>query len=228
MSLVELMKTIFFIFLFISYTEQLSAQEYWVPSSQPTEVCTNISWLCIKNNAYPLSNTLLKRLKAGDSVYFNKGVYPAFSINNIHGTVDQPITFNGSFSIGKAEVSVNPTKKKDIIEIKQSSHIIVTGFNMNSTPRVGIRVNNSHHTQIDNGVWGIFTNHSNNFIETSNTIIGPAEQYGIYHSNCGDHVKITSNYIQNFDGSGIHINGDKSMGGKGRERRWHNIECRNI
>jgi len=219
MSLVELMKTIFFIFLFISYTEQLSAQEYWVPSSQPTEVCTNISWLCIKNNAYPLSNTLLKRLKAGDSVYFNKGVYPAFSINNIHGTVDQPITFNGSFSIGKAEVSLNPKNNKDIIEIKQSSHIIVTGFNIKSSPRAGIRVNNSHHIAVKNNkltnneVWGIFTNHSNDFIATNNIIIGPAEQHGIYHSNSGDHVKITSNFIHNFNGSGLHINGDERMGG---------------
>ena len=220
MHLVKLMKIRVFCLLFLCYTEQLCAKEYWVlPPSQPSELCTSKSCLCNKNNACALSNVLLKQLRPGDFVYFEKGVYPAFTINNIHGTIEQPITFNGSFSIGKAEVSLNPKKHKDLIEIKQSSHLILTGFNINSSPRAGVRVNNSHHITVDknkftnNGVWGIFTNHSNYFIATNNTIVGPAEQHGIYHSNSGDNVKITSNFIQNFNGCGIHINGDKSMGG---------------
>ncbi|GAA6174000.1 hypothetical protein NBRC116592_36700 [Colwellia sp. KU-HH00111] len=162
---------------------------------------------------------MLKQLKPGDSVFFEKGVYPSFIINNIHGTSKQPITFNGSFSIGKAEISLNPKKNKDLIEIKQSSHLILTGFNINHSPRAGVRVNNSHNITIknnkltDNGVWGVFTNHSNHFIATNNTIVGPAEQHGIYHSNSGDNVQITSNFIQNFNGCGVHINGDINMGG---------------
>jgi parallel beta-helix repeat protein len=220
MTLVNLIKRSVFCLLFISYTEQLAAKEYWVlPPSQPSESCTKKSCLCNKSNACALSNSLLKQLRPGDSVFFEKGIYPAFAIKNIHGTVEQPIAFNGSFSIGKAEVSLNPKKYKDLIEIKKSSHLILTGFNIHNSPRAGVRVNNSHHITVDknkltnNGVWGIFTNHSNHFIATNNTIVGPAKQHGIYHSNSGDNVKITSNFIQNFNGCGVHINGDFSMGG---------------
>jgi len=220
MNLYRLLKFSVFCLLFTSYTEQLYAKEYWVlPPSQPSELCTKKTCLCNKKSACALNNSLLKQLSAGDFVYFEKGIYPAFIINNIHGTVKQPITFNGSFAIGKAEISLNPKQNKDLVEIKKSSHLILSGFNINSSPRAGVRVNNSHHITVknnkltNNGVWGIFTNHSNNFIATNNTIVGPAKQHGIYHSNSGDNVKITSNFIQNFNGCGVHINGDLSMGG---------------
>ena len=220
MNLVKLIKIGVFFLFFISSSKQLIAKEYWIlPPSQSSESCTKKSCLCNKANACALNNSLLKQLRAGDFVFFEKGIYPAFTINNIHGTIEQPITFNGSFSIGKAEISFNPKKNNDLVEIKHSSHLILTGFNINSSPRAGVRVNNSHHITVEknkltnNGVWGIFTNHSNHFIATNNTIVGPAEQHGIYHSNSGDNVKITSNFIQNFDGCGIQINGDLSMGG---------------
>jgi hypothetical protein len=47
----------------------------------------------------------------------------------------------------------------------------------------------------------------------NNTIIGPAKQHGIYLSNSGDVSLIAGNFIANFDACGIHVNGDKSMGG---------------
>jgi parallel beta-helix repeat protein len=211
---------VLFYFIFTSYSELLFAKEYWVlPPSQPSELCTTDRCLCNKNNACVLSNSLLKNLQAGDSVYFEKGIYPAFIINDLHGTIEKPITFNGSFSIDKANISLNPKKINDFIEIKKSSHITLTGFNIQNAPRAGIRVNNSHYIKVENnkltnnGVWGIFTNHANHFIASNNTILGPAQQHGIYHSNSGDHVQITSNFIQNFNGCGIHMNGDLSMGG---------------
>ncbi|HCH69477.1 MAG TPA: hypothetical protein DE042_03070 [Colwellia sp.] len=220
MDFYTLIKTSVFCIIFICYTEPLYAKEYWIsPPSPLRDYCTKQSCLCNKSNACALNSFLLKQLSPGDFVYFEKGVYPAFTLNNIHGTVEQPITFNGSFSIGKAEVSLNPKKSKDLVEIKKSSYLILTGFKINHSPRAGIRVNNSHHIILEsnkltnNAVWGIFTNHSNYFTAANNIIVGPAEQHGIYHSNSGDNVKITSNFIQNFNGCGVQINGDLSMGG---------------
>lgn len=220
MKLYPLITNVFFYFVLTSYSGLLFAKEYWVlPPSQPSELCTTEECLCNKSNACALNNFLLKNLKAGDSVYFEKGIYPAFKINNLHGTIEKPITFNGSFSIGKADISLNPKKYKDLIEIKRSSHINLTGFSVHNSPRAGIRVNNSHYIKVENnkltnnGVWGIFTNHANYFSASKNTIVGPAQQHGIYHSNSGDHVKITSNFIQKFNGCGVHMNGDFSMGG---------------
>tara|TARA_R110001599_G_scaffold79463_3_gene215309 strand:- start:15866 stop:17122 length:1257 start_codon:yes stop_codon:yes gene_type:complete len=205
---------------FASFAGQLLAKEYWiVPTSLSGEQCSKQSCFCNKINACTLSNALLKNLKPGDSVIFNKGTYSAITINKVHGTAENPIIFNGSFSVGKAEVSLNPKNQLDLIEIKQSSHITLTGFSVFNSPRAGIRVNNSHNIIIknnavtDNGVWGIFTNHSNDFTATNNTIIGPAQQHGIYHSNSGDNVKINANFIKGFNGCAIHMNGDTSMGG---------------
>lgn len=209
------------IYLFLTFLSgQLLAKEYWVaPPSLSGVQCSEESCFCNNTHACNLSNALLKHLKPGDSVIFNKGTYPALTINKIHGTAANPIIFNGSFSVGKAEVSLNPKNQLDLIEIKQSSHITLTGFSVHHSPRAGIRVNNSHNIIIknnkltNNGVWGIFTNHSNYFTATNNTIIGPADQHGIYHSNSGDNVNINANFITNFNGCGVHINGDYSMAG---------------
>lgn len=220
MTLLKLINTWTIYLFFTSFAGQLLAKEYWiVPPSLPGEQCSEQSCFCNKINACSLSNALLKNLKPGDSVIFSKGTYPAITINKVHGTAENPIIFNGSFSVGKAEVSLNPKNQLDLIEIKQSSHITLTGFSVHHSPRAGIRVNNSHNILIknnkltNNGVWGIFTNHSNYFTATSNTIIGPAEQHGIYHSNSGDNVNINANFITDFNGCGVHINGDFSMGG---------------
>jgi len=208
------------LFSFLIATEEINALEYWLqPPADSNKYCTKKSCDCVKSDSCTLNNYLIQQLQPGDSVYFKNGNYPAFEITNTHGTAALPITLNGSIAIGKAEVSLNPKNKLDLIEIKKSSHIKLTGFNVHNAPRAGIRVNNSHHITLENnklthnGVWGIFTNHANNFKATSNTIIGPAKQHGIYHSNSGDNVILNANFIQNFNGCGIHMNGDKSMGG---------------
>jgi len=220
MTFYKLFKMCAFCLTLIAYTGKSSSKEYWVfPPSQSSETCTKISCLCNKGNACVLNDRLLKKLRAGDSLSFKKGIYPALLIKNIHGTAEHPIRFNGYLGVGRAEISLNPKNHRDLLEIQKSSHLIFTGFDINNSPRAGIRVNNSHYIMLNNnmltnnGVWGIFTNHSNNLIATNNKILGPAEQHGIYHSNSGDNVKITSNFIQNFNGCGVHINGDFSMGG---------------
>jgi parallel beta-helix repeat protein len=220
MTSYKLFKLGAFCFLLIGYTGKLFSKEYWLfPPSQSSETCTKYSCLCNKGNACVLNDLLLKKIKAGDSLYFKKGTYPALLIRNIHGTAEHPITFNGYFGVDRAEISLNPRGYRDLIEIRKSSHLIFSGFNINNSQRAGIRVNNSHYVILknnkltNNGVWGIFTNHSNYFTATNNKILGPAEQHGIYHSNSGDNVKITSNIIQNFNGCGVHMNGDLSMGG---------------
>jgi len=220
MNLFKLIKISLFFSIVMSFSGQLNAKEYWLaPPSQSNDLCTQKNCDCNKNNSCALNSTLLKQLKPGDLVVFEKGNYPAFTINHVHGTAKNPIIFNGSFGVGKAEISLNPKKHRDLIEINKSSHIKITGFNVHHAPRAGIRVNNSHNITIEknkltnNGVWGVFTNHANFFSAKNNIIVGPAEQHGIYHSNSGDNVQIISNFITNFNGCGIHINGDLSMGG---------------
>jgi parallel beta-helix repeat protein len=217
MNLVKLATCLSFLY-FISFS--IVSKEYWLaPPKTAVEECLTDICLCKKSNPCNLNDVLLKQLQPGDFVYFSYGNYPAFIIQNIHGTSSKPIVFSGDLINEKAKISVITKGNIDHLEIKHSSHIKVTGFDVQNARRAGIRVNNSHYINIannrlsNNGVWGIFTNHSNHFIAENNIIIGPAQQHGIYHSNSGDHVEISANYIQGFNGCGIHMNGDLSMGG---------------
>ena len=203
-----------------AFTSHVNAKEFWLsPSSQSSKLCTKKECECSNQNTCVLNRYLLTQLQAGDTVLFKKGIYPSFEIENLHGTKKHPITFNGSFSVGKAEISQNPKNKRDFIEVKKSSHIKLTGFVIKGAPRAAIRINNSHNITVENnhlsksGTWGIFTNHSNYFAASNNIILGPAKQHGIYHSNSGDNVKLIANFIKDFNGCGIHINGDLTMGG---------------
>ncbi|WP_440874865.1 right-handed parallel beta-helix repeat-containing protein [Thalassotalea sp. PLHSN55] len=139
-------------------------------------------------------------------------------IKKLHGTAEKAIEFIGDPSGEKAVIGI-ATNHRDMLEIKHSSYIFVSGFAVINATRAGIRVNNSHNVKLNHneitqsGVWGIFTNHANHFSAQHNIIIGPAQQHGIYHSNSGDRVYLANNMIRGFNGCGIHINADKSMGG---------------
>jgi len=212
-----------FFFIILNVSNSVGAKEYWLqPPAKLATSCTKTSCTCTKRAACHLNSLLLQLLRPGDVVNFNKGTYPAFKLSNIHGSTQHPITFIGSAVQGATEVSLNPYQQRDLIEIQASSHITLSDFSVKNSPRAAIRINNSHYIAVENniltnnGVWGVFTNHSNHFAAINNTIVGPAKQHGIYHSNSGDNVKIIANTIRGFNGCGIHFNGDLSMGGATR------------
>lgn len=199
----------------------VAAEEFWVA---PDGVACNSS-RCICEATAPClaSPALFGRLEPGDRLKLLPGEYPGFLIEDVHGLPEQKIVLQG---VGKmvdgspaARLRGDMSSARDAVELARSSHIALENLHVSRAARAGIRVNNSHHIDVRhsyleaNGVWGIFTNHANHFTAEGNTIIGPAEQHGIYQSNSGDHVRIVGNYVVDFDGCGLHFNGDLSMGG---------------
>ncbi|MDP5131105.1 MAG: right-handed parallel beta-helix repeat-containing protein, partial [Paraglaciecola sp.] len=204
---------------FVIYNSIANAdsRNFWV--SPLGNQCNKTQCLCTELYPCTLDNQLINKLVPGDSVKLKSGTYPSFTIDNLNGNLEKPIRFIGPSQGLPAHFSGKIDSTRDVIEIKQSSYITLENLKVSGALRAGIRVNNSHFVTInnnelvENGVWGIFTNHANNFTAAFNKIVGPAKEHGIYQSNSGDNVIITGNYIVNFNGCAVHFNGDLSMGG---------------
>lgn len=216
-----------------AFTPPVTARELWL--APEGRICYQAPCACDKHAPCAINQLMFNQLQPGDTVNLRRGRYPGFVFADVHGTAEQKIVIRGegiSLSRGvQPPLGENPeqepaahlrgdlTSRQDAIELARSSHIVIENLLVSHARRAGIRLNNSHHIEIkntllrENDVWGIFTNHANHFTAQGNTIIGPAEQHGIYQSNSGDHVRITGNYIIDFDGCGLHFNGDLSMGG---------------
>ncbi|MFT7288666.1 MAG: parallel beta-helix repeat protein [Halieaceae bacterium] len=198
------------------------ARDYF--ASPESGRCTTTTCACVTPAAQcSLNRELLQRLKPGDTLSLQPGTYGSLRISDLHGSAEQPIIIAGT----DVRINGEPASQVqgahpasgDAIEIRESSHLILRHLSLKGARRAGIRINNSHNITItdsyfaNNGVWGIFSNHSNDITITDNTLIGPAQQHGIYLSNSGDRGLIARNHIHGFDACGIQLNGDLSMGG---------------
>ena len=204
----------FFLVLICFYLPTaLHAKTYWLdPAANHTHR------LCTSNLPCNSLTHLAKHLDAGDEVILKEGIYPPMIIADIQGTKNKPIAIK---AIGKGVVFKHHElfNNRDLVEFRHVQHVIFSGARFSEAKRAAIRLNNSTDVKLVNnhiansGVWGVLTNHSNNIAMVNNTIIGASSQHGIYISNSGDNILIKNNTIENALGSGIHINGDLSMGG---------------
>ena len=191
----------------------LQAKTYWLDPA-----ANNTYRLCTANLPCNSITYLVKHLNPGDKVILKEGQYPPMIIADIQGTKNKPIAIKaaGKGVVFKPDELFN---SRDLVEFRHVQHVVFSGARFSQAKRAAIRLNNTTDVQlVDNhivssGVWGVLTNHSNNIAMVNNTIIGASSQHGIYISNSGDNVLIKNNTIENSLGSGIHINGDLSMGG---------------
>jgi parallel beta-helix repeat protein len=203
----------------LAFIMPAAARDLWM--APEGAVCYQAPCVCDRRAPCAINRFVFSQLQPGDTMNLQPGQYPGFVFADVHGTAEQKIIIRGEAvsQVPAVYVRGDLANRQDAIEIARSSHVMIENMAVSNARRAGIRLNNSHHIGInntllrENGVWGIFTNHANHFTAQGNTIIGPAEQHGIYQSNSGDHVRITGNYIIDFDGCGLHFNGDLSMGG---------------
>lgn len=161
-------------------------------------------------------------VKAGDSVKVLSGTYTGFYLSGKSGTSSAPITFEADKG---AVIDAPNTKTADGINLEGASYVVIKGFSVDNSSgkitRAGIRsVSNDHVVLSGNSIdlagrWGIFSGFSDNILIEGNTASRSKQEHGIYVSNSSDHAIIRGNTIWGNTGSGIHMNGDISMGGDG-------------
>jgi hypothetical protein len=185
--------------------------------------CRSSGCECTLISPCQISRALYKRLSPGDVLRLGPGRYEPQIFRELQGSPAAPIVITGPTprdgrSSGRAIFSGGGTRQ-DVLEIVGSKHLELRHLQVEGGGRSGVRVNNSHSITLrgltlgNNRVWGVFTNHANNVTVLDSHIQGPGSQHGIYFSNSGDGGYIARNHISGFDGCGVQLNGDKSMGG---------------
>jgi parallel beta-helix repeat protein len=163
---------------------------------------------------------------AGDSIIVTPGIYQGARFYFKSGTPAMPITLTGQ--PGAIVNSPGPQNSNgDNLWVRNSSYIIVEGFEIHSAPRSGIAVqadpepdesfgvivrNNHCH---NNGVWGIFTGYAKNILIEGNETSFSGDEHGIYVSNSSDNPIIRFNISHDNNASGIQINADPVLDGDG-------------
>lgn len=186
---------------------------YLSPSGNDANACTETSRCKTMAKALTL-------LKPGWTVLLAEGSYPGFFKADLDGTQAAPITIKGE---GNGATFQPRGTNQDTIHLIRSNYwvfdnIIADGVAGNaSASRAGIRINSSHNVTVknskfrNNGVWGIFTNHSDNTHLENNETSGSQGEHGIYISNSSDNATVRGNRIFNNSGSGLQINADISV-----------------
>jgi parallel beta-helix repeat protein len=157
------------------------------------------------------------QVEPGTMVVVRPGHYQGFEVR-VHGKPDKPVIFSAEPGV---EITGDNPNSKDCINIEQASHVVVSGFKVSGGGRAGIRAVDCHHVSIlgnearDNHTWGIFTGFCEDLVIEDNLASGSQEEHGIYVSNSADKPVLRRNYIFDNAAAGIHMNGDKSMGGDG-------------
>lgn len=152
----------------------------------------------------------------GETINVEKGKYAPFKIS-VSGTKDKPITFIGDGAV----IDAFQGNATDGIAIKNVSYINIKGFKVHHANRAGISAVSCSDVSIEwntlekNQYWGIFTGFCSNLTIAHNKTSGSLKQHGIYVSNTSENISVHHNESFANKGSGIHMNGDKSMGGKG-------------
>ncbi|MEM6483427.1 MAG: right-handed parallel beta-helix repeat-containing protein [Pseudomonadota bacterium] len=211
----------------------IAADELWVAApkalaeqsaSSVTGTKRNLAPSCSK--AEPCSLHIAVRLLAsGDVLHLKAGVYPPILLEGLEGEAGSPIVITGETSVRNTDqqqpISIfrGDLQSRDLIEIRSSRHVHLKNITAKEAVRAGVRVNNSRSVQIDSirvedaGKWGIYVDYSNDVSIMRCRITGQGSQHGIYFANSGDGARVGSSLITEFLGSGIHVNGDISMGG---------------
>ncbi len=183
------------------------------------------------------------RVRAGDTVLINPGVYNGGIRLSTSGMETSPITFranlttsghsrltwmnlnlNWSSSVfikGSSVIIEGSGGERDAFFITEANYIILEGLTIQHATRAGLRISWSHHVSVrrclfaDNGRWGIFTDFSDYTLIEDCESYGARLEHGIYISNSSDYPIIRRNRLHHNYACGLHMNGDISMGGDG-------------
>jgi parallel beta-helix repeat protein len=155
---------------------------------------------------------------AGDSVLVLSGDYQGFDLRGVDGTENDPIVFKAWGD--SVRITDNNSRTDDGINLEGPDWVVIDGFTVAGVPRNGIRLVTAEHITIRNNTClynsrGIFTGFVDYVVIENNLCAYSWDEHGIYHSNSGDHPIIRYNICHNNNGSGIHMNGDSTMGGDG-------------
>lgn len=155
-------------------------------------------------------------VEPGDTINVEKGNYSPFKISK-SGTKDLPIRFIGDGAV----IDAFEGNSRDGIEIKRAKYIYIKGFEVHHANRAGISAVSCSDITIEwnklvkNQYWGIFTGFCSNLKINNNIASHSILQHGIYVSNTSENISVHDNITHSNNAAGIHMNGDKNMGGLG-------------
>ncbi|MCP4897513.1 MAG: PKD domain-containing protein [bacterium] len=203
-------------FLIISLAAVSSFGEtYWVappPAGNDTNPGSEgLPWATLQHAA--------DTLQPGDEVIVAAGSYTGAHITT-SGTSTNPITYRAADG-EVVSITADNSHTPDGLNVEGADWIVIQGFTANDRTRAGIRAVECRHVTIrnnscdGNGRWGIFTGFCDDLTIEYNKASGSIAEHGIYVSNSGDRPVIRGNEIWGNPSSGIHMNGDVSMGGDG-------------
>jgi hypothetical protein len=161
--------------------------------------------------------------KPGDTILVGPGLYAGCVIRRT-GTAEAPIVLKAAGPGVHVNRPGTENRRRSIIEVgthrEAISHWVVDGFEVSGARRWGINVGRADHVTVqhcrvhDCGLTGIFTAFADHVTIQFNESYDNHE-HGIYHSNSGDYPVIRGNRSHHNAGCGIHMNGDRNMGGDG-------------
>ncbi|MFL5761933.1 MAG: right-handed parallel beta-helix repeat-containing protein [Thermomicrobiales bacterium] len=157
-------------------------------------------------------------LGPGDLLLINPGTYSGPVTVEIAASAGSPVTIRGN---GSGVIVNGSGADRDAVFITSSSYVTVERIKVQDATRAGMRIDNSDHitarknTFANNGVWGLFTDFSDDLLIEGNQAYGSVAEHGIYVSNSGDRPVIRGNVVHDNNANGIHMNGDLSQGGDG-------------
>jgi len=149
--------------------------------------------------------------KAGDTTLIQAGEYPGGVTFRTGGTKDQPITFRCE---GNVLIRGDQTTNRDALFVDRAPYVVLEGFRVEKAVRAGIRISLSNGCTMRNnrclngGVWGIFTDYSDDLVIEGNECAGSGREHGIYVSNSGDRPILRGNVCHDNAGAGIQVNAD--------------------
>lgn len=155
-------------------------------------------------------------VQAGDTVVVRPGIYAGMDLRT-SGTAAAPIVFRAD--PGAVVNAANP-RTPDGLNLEGASHVVIEGFTVTGMPRAGIRAVRNHHVTIRNntadlnGRGGIVTGFSDNLLIEGNVASRSRAEHGIDVSS-SDRPVIRANLSWGNRASGIHLNGNASLGGDG-------------
>jgi hypothetical protein len=159
----------------------------------------------------------LQLVNPGDVVNVADGSYLGFDVEDIHGTPTLPITVKAQGTGAVVTVTTDRPDNRDTIFVTFSSYVVIDGLRSFGANRAAVRVDQSPHTTIRNGVfgnntrWGIFTDFSDDLLIENNETYGSMLEHGIYVSNSGDRPTVRGNRSHDNVANGLHFNGDNEQ-----------------
>lgn len=163
-------------------------------------------------------STAVNHLWGGDTLILRNGFYQGGVSIRRGCKPEAPLVLKGE---SRYAIITGSGSQRDGLSLNDCSYVILDGINITRAERGGIVISHSKYITVRNCVsynnvkWGIFIDHSSDFLLENNECYGSQVEHGIYHSNSGDNFIMRGNYLHHNSGCGIHVNGDPEYGGDG-------------